>query len=1580
MLHASSLVVAQSAPPLVPFRGLVDHVSVGVYGWPLSTSVDSGPHAISGDGRYVVVDSYSPDLVPNDFNGDSDVFLRDRAAGTTTRVSVADGGGEAIGGSTMSSISANGRHIAFASNAANLVAGDTNGHWDVFVRDLDAHRTVRVSVAANGAEADADSSRPMVSANGRFVAFLSPATTLAAGIAPYQGAQAYIHDRDSDGNGVFDEAGGTSTTIVSTAADGSPANAMVDGVRVSDDGRLMLFETIATNLDPTVPSPNWANHLYLRNTRTGELTMIDRAVTGGPSAWGVDYRAADLSGDGRFVTFTSPSNDIVWFDMNWTSQVFRYDTTLGPIATAIVSALPDGTLASGSSYASSVSLDGRYVAFVSYATNLAAPAPPATAAGAFVRDTVDGTFTRVDVVDGGAGFDHQYPLQPSVSADGTAIAFSSNAQNAVDGMFTWYADHTFVATAFTASPILALHPGSGSAGVVDVNTTAVSGWKASTYDSWIALSDGADYAAGPRAVQYFIAPNDTGIARDGTIRVGSTIVRVHQDGDGDTTPPVIVPTVAGTAVGDGWYIGSVTVQFTVSDPDSEIVAQSPNCQGVTISSDAMYAPVTCEATSHGGTSTSTVVIRIDNSAPTIDIARPAPTVYAAGETVVPEFACLDAPGYSGVAGCAITAGSSPLDTTPGRHVFTVTAVDHAGHLATNSVEYLAGTGVCVTPTEALKAWWRFDGTTAGVVSDLTAHASTADPLVFAGGVAGQSWQAQGQGYLAADDGQRLLAFSGLTIAAWVRPTGALGEHATIVSKPAQYRVARFLDGTLRWAFSTTAGFDWVNTGVVLPGNVWTHVAISYDAGVVSTYVNGRLAHTQALAGELTTAADPSLPLSIGGRADAAALYFGWIDELQIFEPALAGSDIDAIALAGSAGVCAPSATTLVVGVPAAVVWRDTVPATATLVDADGHAVAGRLIEFHSHIGGSSAYDAVAFGTTDAVGQAHVDSPMSPNAAAGVYAGGVTAAFAGDVHDTAASGAADATVVTRTPTITWPAPNAIAYGTALGNVQLNATASAGGTFTYTPPAGTILAAGTQTLEVAFAPTDPNRWSAASATTTVVVTRATPAIAWTPPFGIIYGTPLGAAQLNASANVPGTFTYSPLPGTVLPYGSYTLTATFTPDDAVNYTAAAVARSLAVGPAELLIVVNSASKPYGAPLPVFSATTTGFVNGDSYASLAGALTFSTTATAASDIGAYPIVARGVSSPNYTIRELARHAVGRSSGDRDRRRRVAESVGPQSACVLRRDSRRARARRRHPDRNHPVLRRQCAARHVRGRRRRGVADNQRLQCRRAHRDNDLRRRFALCHEHDVGGVHGQRVSRLVVDHRDLVRQPVDGGSERHAHRNDYWAVRCYRQRSLLRRRYADRNGAGLLRHLAADDERACVGRTRYHGALSRQRRDSAEHLHGVRAVRAAVGREDARVHRVARRITVARDDRLDGDVDRDGHRIESPGADRSGALSAERIRARSECADYDGIDHFVGGVQRGRPAPWHARGRRNLCGRRGVPRVDDADQRGRELARDHAAPLAPDLTSLQSTPPSRASLAQHLTPETAEDAEIFS
>jgi hypothetical protein len=151
--------------------------------------------------------------------------------------------------------------------------------------------------------------------------------------------------------------------------------------------------------------------------------------------------------------------------------------------------------------------------------------------------------------------------------------------------------------------------------------------------------------------------------------------------------------------------------------------------------------------------------------------------------------------------------------------------------------------------------------------------------------------------------------------------------------------------------------------------------------------------------------------------------------------------------------------------------------------------------------------------------------------------------------------------TTAPAIAWNAPPAIMYGTALGSTQLNATANVSGTFAYSPAAGTVLKAGGRTLSVIFTPADATTYSAASAMVLLTVTKAVPLVTWNRLANITQGTALGAAQLDASANVQGVFSYNPSPGTVLPVGSRQLTVNFSPSDATDYAPVTANNSLTI-----------------------------------------------------------------------------------------------------------------------------------------------------------------------------------------------------------------------------------------------------------------------------------------------------------------------------------------------------------------------------------------------------------------------------------
>src|SRR5205823_5629947 len=181
--------------------------------------------------------------------------------------------------------------------------------------------------------------------------------------------------------------------------------------------------------------------------------------------------------------------------------------------------------------------------------------------------------------------------------------------------------------------------------------------------------------------------------------------------------------------------------------------------------------------------------------------------------------------------------------------------------------------------------------------------------------------------------------------------------------------------------------------------------------------------------------------------------------------------------------------------------------------------------------------------------------------AGTQAVSVTFTPTDAINYTSATLSVSVNVLKATPTITWPAPADVTYGTALSATQLNATASAPGTLAYTPALGTVLDAGTQELLVTFTPTDAADYAGATGTVTITVLKATSTITWPTPADVTYGAALSATQLNATASAPGTLVYTPALGTVLDAGSHELSVTFTPTNAANYSGATAAVTLTV-----------------------------------------------------------------------------------------------------------------------------------------------------------------------------------------------------------------------------------------------------------------------------------------------------------------------------------------------------------------------------------------------------------------------------------
>jgi len=200
---------------------------------------------------------------------------------------------------------------------------------------------------------------------------------------------------------------------------------------------------------------------------------------------------------------------------------------------------------------------------------------------------------------------------------------------------------------------------------------------------------------------------------------------------------------------------------------------------------------------------------------------------------------------------------------------------------------------------------------------------------------------------------------------------------------------------------------------------------------------------------------------------------------------------------------------------------------------------------------------------------------------------------------ALSSPVSATPQAGTPTLTWATPAAITYGTALSAAQLDASASVPGTFAYAPAAGTVLGAGTHTLTVTFTPTDSADYTTATDSVTLTVNPATPTLTWATPAAIIYGTALDAAQLDASASVPGAFVYTPAAGTVLGAGTHTLSVTFTPTDSTDYTTATDSVSLTVNPATPTLT-------WATPAPITSGTALSAAQLDATANVPGTFVY--------------------------------------------------------------------------------------------------------------------------------------------------------------------------------------------------------------------------------------------------------------------------------------------------------------------------------------------------------------------------------------
>jgi Tol biopolymer transport system component len=400
------------ASPALAAAAETVRVSVAANGAQVYTGFP-GSLAISGDGTAVAFESGDTTLVAGDTNGVGDIFVKDLTTGAIDRVSLDSAGGQADGRSEQPSISEDGRYVAFTSFATNLVANDTNQVSDVFVHDRDTGTTTRVNVSAFGREADGNSVMASISPDGGSVVFASAAENLTGGSEPPNG---YLD--------VFLKRINGSVTKVSQPPSGT-ANGPSKNPVVSRDGTYVAFRTGATNLlSSGVPLATTPNIVLWEST--GTITLASRNTAGTKSGSTEDRPA--LSADGRYIAFTSDQR-LVSGDANGHVDVFVHDRVTH--ATIRASEGPSGVEADDRSDHASISPDGRYVAFDSRATNLV-PRDTNGDTDVFVRDLVAGTTDRVSVRTGGAEV-RGHSRRPSVSDAGSRVAFSSDSGGLVAG-------------------------------------------------------------------------------------------------------------------------------------------------------------------------------------------------------------------------------------------------------------------------------------------------------------------------------------------------------------------------------------------------------------------------------------------------------------------------------------------------------------------------------------------------------------------------------------------------------------------------------------------------------------------------------------------------------------------------------------------------------------------------------------------------------------------------------------------------------------------------------------------------------------------------------------------------------------------------------------------------------------------------------------------------------------------------------------------------------------------------------------------------------------------------------------------
>ncbi|HET6594556.1 MAG TPA: hypothetical protein VFG81_02965 [Anaerolineales bacterium] len=392
--------------------GITERVSVSSAGEEGNdTSGFLSPPSISADGRFVAFDSAATNLIEGG-NLSTNIFVHDRQTGVTEIVSVSSRGRQGEGLSSFPDLSADGRFVAFDSDAENL-ARDRNGTTDIFRHDRQTGETILVSVTSDEQQGSASSHAPAISADGNFIVF--------------HANSALVPEDTNNNTDVYirDVQAGT-TALVSVALDGTAGNNTSFIQDISADGRFVVFVSDATNLVPNDVVDNEPN-VYVRDLSSGVTELVSVGSDGTRADVGF-FDIPSISADGRYVAFSTFDSLVPEDTSGFTLDIYLRDRVAG--TTELISVNSDEVPGDGRSEAPSVSADGRYVAFQSDSTNFAPEGSIFPDEDIFVRDRVAGITVRVSESSAGEEGNAR-SIGNDISGDGLVIAFGSEASNLV---------------------------------------------------------------------------------------------------------------------------------------------------------------------------------------------------------------------------------------------------------------------------------------------------------------------------------------------------------------------------------------------------------------------------------------------------------------------------------------------------------------------------------------------------------------------------------------------------------------------------------------------------------------------------------------------------------------------------------------------------------------------------------------------------------------------------------------------------------------------------------------------------------------------------------------------------------------------------------------------------------------------------------------------------------------------------------------------------------------------------------------------------------------------------------------------